>query len=335
MSTKQYIFAALLIILLSAGISLKSALAQNNSECGSLTNIWDKDEITIVVTDSGLGGLSVLNDIAHKIEDSGIFKKVDLIFVNALFDTDSGYNSLHNREEKITRLNAVLEGIDERFHPDMIFIACNTLSVIYTETEFIKTCATPVIGIVEPGVKLILEKMNDKRNSRVIIFGTETTIAEASHKQTLIKLGIDPARIITKECPQLQAYIEQNPFGEETELLISLYLEEALSDNNNYNGTTFISLNCSHFGYSIELWENAISNVHLNSSELLNPNTIMGDILISEKQINRFALTEVTYDVVSKVIILNNVTISNTFLENSPELAAALINYTIDPNLFK
>ena len=41
-------------------------------------------EITIVITDSGLGGLDVMGDIAEKFSESGHYKKVNLIFINAL-----------------------------------------------------------------------------------------------------------------------------------------------------------------------------------------------------------------------------------------------------------
>ena len=43
---------------------------------------------------------------------------------------------------------------------DIILIACNTLSVIYAETDFSKTCPIPVMSIVDFGVNIIAEKMH-------------------------------------------------------------------------------------------------------------------------------------------------------------------------------
>ncbi|MEA1898103.1 MAG: hypothetical protein U9N53_10635, partial [Bacteroidota bacterium] len=91
-------------------------------------SIFDQEEITVVITDSGLGGLAVLDDIAKKIAGSGYYKRVNLIFVNALFNADYGYNSLNSREEKISVFSSVLSGIENKFHPDVILIGCNTLS---------------------------------------------------------------------------------------------------------------------------------------------------------------------------------------------------------------
>jgi len=137
--------------------------------------------IRIVVTDSGLGGLSVMEDLMHKIRESGYYAKAEIIFVNALFDSQSGYNALNSRNDKINRFNTVPEAIENRYAPDAIVVACNTLSVLIDDTEFVKISGTPVIGIIEPGVNLIKAQIENDPSATVIIFGTETTIEEESH----------------------------------------------------------------------------------------------------------------------------------------------------------
>jgi glutamate racemase len=325
----KYATCCILILLFSC--SQKSTRDQGRFDPDAL---FGNKEITVVITDSGLGGLSVMDDIAKKIKTSGCFKKVSLIFVNALFDVNTGYNSLKTREEKIKVFNNVLAGIDKRYHPDIILIACNTLSVIYNETEFVRKTKTPVIGIVESGVKIIHEKLQKDTSSKVIIFGTETTIEEDSHRKALLELNIAKERIVTKACPQLQSYIEQNPSGEETEMLISVYLNEAIEQLPEKSGTVYISLNCSHFGYSSDLWEKALNSTSVKSGGILDPNFIMGDILVEEKYRNRFSVTKISLLVVSKVELLNARSMVNVFQKKSPELANALINYEIIPDLF-
>ena len=321
-----YIF---LIAVLTSSVSITKA------QIGFDPNLFfGKEEITIVVTDSGLGGLSVMDDIAKKLKTSGCFKKVSLIFVNALFDANTGYNTLQTRQEKITIFSNVLTSIEKRFKPDAILIACNTLSVIYKETDFVKQSKTPVIGIVESGVKLMAEKLKSDNNSNVIIFGTETTIEEGSHKKALLALKIADERIITKSCPQLQSYIEQNPAGEETEMLITVYLNEALEQLPEKNGNIYLSLNCSHFGYSYNLWKKAFANTPYKSGEILDPNSIMGDFLVDKKYRNRNSGTEISFLVVSKVKLLNENAIVSIFSEKTPELASAIQNYHLMPDLF-
>jgi glutamate racemase len=292
-----------------------------------------KDEITVVITDSGLGGLSVMDDVAAKMKLSRCFKKVNLIFVNALFNANTGYNTLKKRDEKIRIFSNVLKSIGERYDPDVILIACNTLSVIYKETEFVKKSKIPVIGIVEPGVKLIREKLESDCASDVIIFGTETTIEENSHLKALIEQKASEKRIITKACPQLQSYIEKNPAGEETELLIAVYLNEALEQLPENHGAVYLSLNCSHFGYSAGLWKKAFPDSHFTLGGILDPNYAMGDLLVFENIRNRFSDTEISFLIVSGVELFNKDAMINIFNKNSPELAEALKDYSIIPDL--
>ena len=296
--------------------------------------VVDRKEITVVITDSGLGGLDVMDNIAKKLTGSGYYRRVNLIFVNALFDADKGYNALPSREEKITVFNSVLEGIENRFHPDIILIGCNTLSVIFEETDFVKKSDTPVVGIVQPGVQIMADRLLQNEKSIVIITGTETTIAEGSHKKALLEKGFSGGRIITQACPELQSYIEKDPFGEDTQMLISYYVEEALSQLTDRANPLYLSLNCSHFGYSKKLWLQAFKDAGMDLEGILNPNTLMGDLLMPEKNKNRFKKTKLTRAVYSKVIIKNKPPLYDLFKESSPELAEALMHYVIDTDLF-
>jgi glutamate racemase len=306
----------------------------NGQEKNDMSHLFNKEEVTIVITDSGLGGLSVMDNVAKQMRGSGCFKKVNLIFANALFDVNTGYNALKTREDKIKIFSSVLEGIEKHYHPDLIMIACNTLSVVYKETNFVRNSKTPVLGIVEPGVRLIAEKLEINKNSDVIILGTETTIEEGSHRKALLEQNIANDRIITMACPQLQSYIEQNPSGEETEMLISVYLNEALEKLPLDHGTVFLSLNCSHFSYSVDLWKKAFSNTSYKLGGILDPNLIMGNKLMDERILRRFSETKISYLVVSKVELINVKAMFKIFHTISPELADALKNYSLISDLF-
>ncbi len=299
-----------------------------------LTSLFNKEEITLVITDSGLGGLTVMEAISNKMKKSGCFKKVNLVFVNALFDENTGYNSLQTKKEKTDMFDKVLTAIDNKYKPDAILIGCNTLSVLYGDTFHSGESKTPVIGIVEAGIELISEKLKADTSSVVIIFGTETTIEENSHRNGLLKQSIAGERIVTQACPQLQAYIEQSPTSEETEMLISVYMNEALEEVDNAGESVYISLNCSHFGYSEELWEKAFMDTGYRFGGILNPNAFMGDFLTEEKFRNRHGETNISFLVVSKVKLLNAGPISGYFRENTPEIADALRRYTLVPDLF-
>jgi glutamate racemase len=315
--------------------SVFSIVAQVDNSYAELDKILGRESIRIVITDSGVGGLSVMSDIASKLKESGSFKSVDLIFANALFDSESGYNSLQTREEKINMFNRVLYGIDAKYDPDLIFVACNTLSVLIKSTDFAAgTDNPPVIGIVDPGIKLISDRLQENPQSSVIIFGTETTIEEGTHKNTLLGMGFDQSRIINTACPQLQNYIEQDPSGEETDLLITFYLSEALGQVADLNQPIDISLNCSHFGYSYDLWKKALEEYTTKPGHILNPNNTMGNILFTEKNRNRFSNPGILYSVVSKVKLLNAEAMIGFFESSSPSIAKAIRNYKIVEDLF-
>lgn len=324
------VIAFLLVISVSWCHNMKMS-AQEPTDPGSLSG---RKEITLVITDSGLGGISVMEDIAVKLKESGCYKKVNLVFVNALFDENTGYNSFQTKKEKTAMFDRVLTAIDNRYHPDAILIGCNTLSVIYDETAFSGLSKTPVIGIVEAGIGLISNRLKADPLSRVIIFGTETTIEEDSHREGLLKLGIDGERIVTKACPQLQSYIEQDPASEQTEMLISVYINEALEELESNDGSVYLSLNCSHFGYSEKLWMKAAGETSFRIGGILDPNSSMGDIITEQKCHGRKNHTRFSFLVISRVKMPNADTIAGYFEESSPEIADALRNYKLIPDLF-
>lgn len=60
-----------------------------------------KDTITVLVTDSGLGGLSVCADIEARARRSGLYRQIRIIFANALPESNRGYNKMKTTAEKV------------------------------------------------------------------------------------------------------------------------------------------------------------------------------------------------------------------------------------------
>lgn len=319
----------ILFILLFMGMN---SIAQQKS----IDSLYEKDSITIVILDSGLGGLSVLADMERYFQNSLMFSHVDLIFANALFDADAGYNSLQSRTEKIEIFSQALSGINKEFKPDIILIACNTLSVIYRETFFAKNTSVPIVGIVDIGVEQMKNGLAAKPNSKVFIFGTETTIEEDSYRSNLVKLGIPDSRIGSQPCPQLQMYIENNPVGDDTEMLIMSYVDEALESGTDTFDTLLVSLNCTHFGYSKELWFDAFSFSTDKPIILINPNVQMAELFKNERFEHRFQHTSIAVRVASKVKLKEKsiIAIAEILKLSSQKTAQGLKNYEFIPELF-
>lgn len=177
-----------------------SVAAQKDATYEWLPGLLEKESITIVVTDSGLGGLSVVADAAEKFRQHPVFKDVKLVFFNALFTSDAGYNGLQSREEKLKVFSSALQSMQDRYAPDIILVACNTLSVLVPDTAFAKASSVSVVGIVEEGVEQIAEQLSDKPSARNIIFATKTTVDEGTHKNLLLEQGFTDAQIMTLTC---------------------------------------------------------------------------------------------------------------------------------------
>jgi len=311
--------------------------ATSESDGGTpLDRVRASEILTVAVTDSGLGGLAVVADAVQKLRTSCAYRQVDLVFYNALFTTEGGYNSLPGREAKVKIFSRALSGLEKEYAPDVILVACNTLSVLYPDTEFAAQSKVPVIGIVEDGVDLIAEQLAGDESSRVILFGTETTVSEGTHRAALEQKGVDPGRIVTQACPQLASYIEQGYDGMQTELLVDAYVAEALATAGPDKAPLYVSFNCTHYGYSLEAWKSAFRNHGREVAGYLDPNLRMIDTLIPQAAQGRYGNCEVSVRAVSMVEISaeSRDSIGRYLQDVAPETAAALAAYDLRPGLF-
>jgi len=301
-----------------------------------LPALLEKDSITVVVTDSGLGGLSVMADAAEKFRSHAVFSKVDLVFVNALFSDEGGYNSLQTRDEKLRVFSNALQSMRDRFAPDLILVACNTLSVLIPDTAFVHSSPVPVVGIVEDGVEQIAEQLRRSPDARNIIFATQTTVDEGAHKSGLLDLGFKDSQVVTEACPQLTLYIEQGYDSMDTELLIDAYVDEALSSMGATDGPLSVSFNCTHFGYSMDFWVKAFAARGVEVSAWLDPNTRMVDFLLPADLRQRYPAAEVLVRVVSMTAIpeQSRDSIGRWLHTVSPVTESALQHYEHVPGLF-
>jgi glutamate racemase len=299
--------------------------------------LFAKRQVTIAVTDSGLGGLSIMAEAAARLKDAKIFEKADLVFFNALFSNESGYNSLKTRAEKIAVFDSALDSLEKNYRPDLILIGCNTLSVLYPETFFSKRTKIPVVGIVDAGVAMSRKALLANPAASLILFGTETTIGEGEHKRKLMEAGIPEKRIIAQACPELAAYIENGYHSDETGLLIESAVEEALAKLADPKVPIYAGLVCTHYGYSIPLWTKAFEERGQKLLGLLSPNSQMLDFLFAPGDKNRVRTTEISARVVSMVEIAENKrkSLAGWLDKVSPEVAAALTKYELKPDLFK
>ncbi len=297
--------------------------------------IQKQENLSIVIIDSGMGGLSICADIANGFIEKRSHKQIDLTYFNAWPEQNRGYNKLPSHADRIRVFNSALTAV-EKLNPDLILIACNTLSILFPETPFAKTVNIPVVGIIDFGVKMVYNRLQEQPESRAIILGTLTTVTSETHKKGLVEMGISPDRIIGQQCDQLATRIESGPDKEAVSLMIDGFLGEASEKIGRNGARVFAVFCCTHFGYARELFEQWLKHHIGDPVVILNPNTAMSDYVLKQYEADTFAETSVHMVVLSRITWHDEkvTAIADTLSRISPLAADALRNYRQDPNLF-
>jgi glutamate racemase len=118
---------------------------------------------TIIIFDSGLGGLTVLREVARARPDARLLYVAD----DAFFPYGS-----HGEAELVERVVALMERLIASERPDLVVIACNTASTLvlpHLRARF----AVPFVGTV-PAIK---PACLASRSRRVSVLGTQATVA--------------------------------------------------------------------------------------------------------------------------------------------------------------
>lgn len=290
---------------------------------------------SILITDSGLGGLSICADLVSRLHHRPLFEDASVIYFNAWPEQNRGYNKFGTVAERIRIFDQALIGM-EKYHPDLIMIACNTLSILYDRTEFSRYTDIPVIDIIDFGAHLIYDKMIAVPDSNVLILGTLTTIAEDRHKAILMDKGIEASRIATQACDGLATAIEMDAAGKRVVELADRYIREAASKIDPKRDKLFAGLCCTHFGYSLSIIEEKIKQYVTENVILLNPNRLMSRFLFEPEGEAVSSESKIRVKVVSKVRVddMKIESITKMIRYISPKTAEALINYEYIPDLF-
>ncbi|HCV86489.1 MAG TPA: hypothetical protein DGB85_07845 [Deltaproteobacteria bacterium] len=232
------------------------------------TIVTEAASVRLVVTDSGLGGLSVCADLL-KAPTGPTAKNTELLYVNAAPDPQHSYNSMESLAEKQEVFQTFLGRLADSYQPDHIFVACHTLSALLPE---IKLPKLPIQGMLELTHKAILEKTKEFGYSRLLILATPTTISSGVYDRLLP----DTQSIA---CPGLADVISSDLTGTRIIENIRLFLSGAnppLSP-----GKVIVVLGCTHYGWRENLFLEALDDIGIEPS-LINPNKIAAQQLVKQ-----------------------------------------------------
>ena len=228
-----------------------------------------------------------------------------------------------------------LKKVSNKFEPDSIYIVCNSLSAIYSKTEYANIASCDVKGIIKIGIELLYKEYNDSHDG-IIILGAETTIKENIYPIELNKLGIPSENIVSQSCPDLANTISNDIAGEKIYYLIDKYLSLALDKIQKSIGNIIVYLGCTHYSYRINLFEKYLLERGLKFS-IVNPNEYFSKIIIpKDSNTDEYEAVVPTVEFITHYPIpyqeIN--TVSKYLKDISSETAVALQNYNVVDDLY-
>ncbi len=183
----------------------------------------------IGVFDSGLGGLTVLKALASVVPDA------DYIYFGDTARLPYGSKSA----ETVTHYALDAARHLEQLGAEMLVVACNTATALSLEA-ITNGLRIPVVGVIEPGAQAAAQA---SRNKKVVVIGTEATVASHAYQRALKKLGVDSHE---KACPLFVPLVEEG-WSEHsvTDQVARIYLDEAFAGD--FRDADVLVLGCTHY----------------------------------------------------------------------------------------
>ena len=206
---------------LMAGATLSAALPALNPQP------------TILVFDSGLGGLTVLEQVRAA--------RPDARYVYAADDAAFPYGAL-SEPALVARVIAVMERLLARHGPDLVVIACNTASTLVLPA-LRQRFVTPFVGVVPP-----IKPAAAMTRSRVVtLLATPGTVARR-YTHDLVATYAAECAVTLVGAPNLAGYAEAEMAGEPVDdALLSAEIAPCFVTLDDRRRTDVVCLSCTHY----------------------------------------------------------------------------------------
>ena len=223
------------------------------------------------ITDSGVGGLSVCAEVEALLRAQPAGDDLEILYLNAALRDDYAYNSMATRQEKLEAFDRFLRNVSARYRPDLLYIACNTLSILFRDPHFSGHAAYPVLGIVESGTQAMLSALLDDPDAALVVFATPTTVDEGTYARELEAAGVPAGRFVQQACPDLPDAISNDFSGGQAEALLRRYVPAALDRFERRPDRVVAFLGCTHYGYQAAAFGRLLAAEGVEA-RVLNPN---------------------------------------------------------------
>jgi len=186
-------------------------------------------ERSIGVIDSGVGGLTVVNEIIRQLPNERIIY---------LGDTKRcPYGSRDESEIKLFTYSMVKEIMT--YDLKILVIACNTATA-YTLKTLRQELDIPVVGVIRPGSRAAISVTETKK---IGVIGTEATIKSRAYEYSLKEINKE-LEVQRLACPTFVPMIES---GEYLKVNIVKQLEHALKPLKENKMIDTLVLGCTHY----------------------------------------------------------------------------------------
>lgn len=292
----------------------------------------------IGITDSGVGGLSVCAELEAQLHRSAAGGGLEIFYLNAALRDDYAYNSMASRQKKLEAFDGFLHNVTERYRPDLLYIACNTLSVLFQDPYFQGHRSFPVLGIVESGTEAMLAALREDPVCSLIVFATPTTVGEGTYATRLQDAGVPSGRFVQQACPGLPDAISNDSTGGQAEALLGEFVPAALAQFSRPPERVLAFLGCTHYGYQAGVFERHL-RAGVDDVRVINPNLAAAAAItawIDNNAAARRGSGRHRFRVVSRYAIPSKPLRSLPLYlgEDAPDTLAALRNFTHQPSLF-
>ncbi len=189
--------------------------------------------------DSGFGGLTVARAVIDMLPSE------DLIYIG---DTARYPYGPKPASEVRSYAIELATSLVRDFNAKLIVVACNTAASVAL-SELRSLLSVPVIGVVEPGARALVEATT---NNRVAVIGTVGTISSGAYESAVANASRDDSREVSltaAACPGFVEFVERN---ETSGRAVTELAEKLLAPIRTADVDTLL-LGCTHYPYLSEV----------------------------------------------------------------------------------
>jgi len=189
----------------------------------------DRCRLPIGVFDSGVGGLTVLNELRRLLPHENLVYLGDTARVP--YGTKSSLSVTRYAEQAATLL------VERQVK--LLVIACNTASAVAVEPLKLRFPGVPVVGVIEPGAQACCA---ETRNGHVGVIATNL-----AYQKAIMALRPD-VRIRAQGCSLFVSLAEEGWHdGELVEQIVARCMAPLLDEAEGDEGIDTLVLGCTHF----------------------------------------------------------------------------------------